>query len=98
MLRSGSEGYDNFAMPTYEYECRDCGHRFEAYHPATELIEACERCSGEVRRLFHPVGIIFKGSGFYTTDYARKGGDGDKSASGDNGDKAESKQKETAAG
>ena len=55
----------------YEYECERCGHRFEAYHPATELIDACERCSGEVRRVFHPVGIIFKGSGFHVTDYRK---------------------------
>jgi putative FmdB family regulatory protein len=74
-------------MPTYEYECRKCGHRFEVYHPATELVDACERCSGEVRRVFHPVGIIFRGSGFYTTDYARKGDGGKPKSDGDNGRK-----------
>ena len=60
-------------MPTYDYECKECGHRFEAYHSASELLEQCERCQGKVRKLFSPPAIIFKGSGFYTTDYARKG-------------------------
>jgi putative FmdB family regulatory protein len=66
-------------MPTYDYECQECGHRFEVYHPATEKVENCERCSGPVRRVFHPVGIIFRGSGFHCTDYARDRGNGDKS-------------------
>ena len=60
-------------MPTYDYECQECGHRFEAYHSASELLKGCERCQGAVRKLFSPPAIIFKGSGFYTTDYARKG-------------------------
>jgi len=78
-------------MPTYEYECRQCGHRFEAYHPATELVEACEQCSGEVRRVFHPVGIIFKGSGFHATDYAPKDGNESRSKS-DHGEKSDDKK------
>jgi len=60
-------------MPTYGYRCQKCGEEFDVVHkfadgPATE----CIKCGGPVKRLFHPVGIIFKGSGFYTTDYARK--------------------------
>lgn len=78
-------------MPTYEYECRQCGHRFVAYHSATESVEVCERCSGEVRRVFHPVGIIFKGSGFHVTDYARKDRRGSRAKS-DDGEKSSDKK------
>ncbi|HEX6263206.1 MAG TPA: FmdB family zinc ribbon protein [Actinomycetota bacterium] len=56
-------------MPTYEYECRECGYRFEVNQRISDdpLIE-CEVCGGPLRKLFHPVGIAFKGSGFYVTD------------------------------
>ena len=61
-------------MPTYEYECKACGHRFEEYQPITaEPLKSCPVCSGEVKRLFgNGGGIIFKGSGFYQTDYRSK--------------------------
>jgi putative FmdB family regulatory protein len=55
-------------MPTYEYKCRGCGHTFEEMHGVDDRVEHCPECGGGVRRLFHPVGIIFKGSGFYKTD------------------------------
>ena len=58
-------------MPTYEYECRKCGHRFEKSQRITEPpSKRCPRCRGAVRRLLGTgVGVIFKGSGFYATDY-----------------------------
>ena len=58
-------------MPTYEYECRHCGHRFEAFQSMKDApLTACERCGGEVRRLISGgAGLLFKGSGFYQTDY-----------------------------
>ena len=58
-------------MPTYEYECRQCGHRFEAFQSMKDApLTACERCGGEVRRLISGgAGLLFKGSGFYQTDY-----------------------------
>jgi len=57
-------------MPIYEYECDDCGYRFERYQPiASEPVKRCLRCGGAVRRVIYPVGIIFKGSGFYVTDH-----------------------------
>ena len=61
-------------MPTYEYECKSCGHRFEASQPITaKPIEKCPQCKKSVQRLISSgSGIIFKGSGFYATDY-RKG-------------------------
>ena len=56
-------------MPTYEYECTACGHRMEVFQRlADDPLTTCERCGGKLRKLFHPVGISFKGSGFYTTD------------------------------
>jgi len=60
-------------LPTYEYACRDCKARFEVFQRITEdALTTCEKCGGPIRRVVHPVGIVYKGSGFYTTDYARK--------------------------
>lgn len=62
-------------MPTYEYECKHCGYVFEAFQKITDKpLSACPKCSKEVRRLISSgAGIIFKGSGFYATDYRKKG-------------------------
>ena len=60
-------------MPYYEYECNDCDHRFEVYQKATDRpLPRCPKCRGRVRKIFRPVGIIFKGSGFHVTDYPSK--------------------------
>ncbi len=57
-------------MPIYEYECDSCGYRFERYQSiASEPVKRCSRCGGAVRRVIYPVGIIFKGPGFYVTDH-----------------------------
>jgi putative FmdB family regulatory protein len=58
-------------MPTYEYECKKCGHPFEAFQSITaKPLQKCPQCGGKVRRLIgRGAGIIFKGSGFYQTDY-----------------------------
>jgi putative FmdB family regulatory protein len=56
-------------LPTYDYQCRSCGSVIEVIHPMTEDgPTTCEVCGGEMRRILHPAGIIFKGSGFYKTD------------------------------
>ena len=56
-------------MPTYDYQCRSCGSITEVVHSMLEDGPTeCERCGGELRRVFHPTGIIFKGGGFYKTD------------------------------
>jgi len=61
-------------MPIYEYECDDCGCRFERYQSiASEPVKRCPHCGGPVRRVIYPVGVIFKGSGFYVTDHPRPG-------------------------
>jgi putative FmdB family regulatory protein len=58
-------------MPTYEYECKSCHHKFEAFQNIKdEPLKKCPKCGKSLRRLFGGgMGIIFKGSGFYTTDY-----------------------------
>lgn len=56
-------------MPTYDYACDDCGHRFEIRQSFTDdPLTLCPECSGHIRRVIHPSGIIFKGSGWYITD------------------------------
>jgi putative FmdB family regulatory protein len=56
-------------MPIYEYECRDCNRTFERLqHFTDEPVKVCPECGGPVQRIIQPVGIIFKGSGFYVTD------------------------------
>jgi len=59
-------------LPIYEYRCEVCGHTFEVMQKlADPAVETCEVCGGPVARVFHPVAIHFRGSGFYTTDYGR---------------------------
>lgn len=61
-------------MPTYEYECGSCGHAFERFQRINdEPVRICPECGGEVKRLISTGGgLVFKGPGFYATDY-RKG-------------------------
>jgi putative FmdB family regulatory protein len=61
-------------MPTYEYRCLDCGHRFEQFQRIQDApVDTCPQCGGRVERLISGgSGVIFKGSGFYITDYKRK--------------------------
>ena len=71
-------------MPTYEYACRQCGEHLEVVQsfrddPLTE----CPGCSGELRKVFSAAGLIFKGSGWHVTDYARSGSGSKKDRGGD---------------
>jgi len=61
-------------MPTYDYECTKCGNKFEKFQMITaEPVKRCPACKGKVNRLIGAgAGIIFKGSGFYATDYRKK--------------------------
>ena len=60
-------------MPTYDYQCRQCGTVTEVIHSMLESgPTACEQCGGDLRRVLYPTGIIFKGSGFYRTDSRRQ--------------------------
>lgn len=58
-------------MPTYEYECNSCGHRFERFQPITaNPVCGCPRCKRTAKRLISAgAGVLFKGSGFYSTDH-----------------------------
>ena len=56
-------------MPTYEYRCLSCGRHTEAVQSfSDEPLRDCPYCGGPLRRVFHPVGVVLKGSGFYSTD------------------------------
>ena len=56
-------------MPTYEYACSACGEHVEVFQSfSDDPLTECGICGGTLRRVFHPVGIVFKGSGFYVTD------------------------------
>lgn len=76
-------------MPTYDYACSDCGHRFDIKQSwSDDPLTVCPECSGAIRRVLHPAGVIFKGSGWYITDN-RKGSasDGATSSTSDSSDK-----------
>ncbi len=57
-------------MPTYEYLCQACSHRFEQWQKMTdEPLQICPQCGGHIRRVLYPAGVVFKGPGFYKTDH-----------------------------
>ena len=73
-------------MPTYEYECLECKHRFDLFHSIKdETLKKCEKCGNDVKKIIGAAGIIFKGEGFYVNDYKNK-------KSGSNSGKKDSKQ------
>jgi putative FmdB family regulatory protein len=89
-------------MPIYEYRCNN-GHVFEVFQSMSDdPVATCQECGAPVERVFHPVAVHFKGSGFYTTDYAKKGSakagsdGGDKKSDSDGKSKSESKSGDTA--
>jgi putative FmdB family regulatory protein len=56
-------------MPTYEYACVECGHHIEVVQSMSDPpLAVCTACGGRLRKVFSPIGIVFKGSGFYRTD------------------------------
>ena len=81
-------------MPTYEYLCQTCSHRFETWQKMTdEPLTVCAECGGHIRRVIFPPGIVFKGSGFYKTDH----GNGAIASTNGSSEKSESKAAETQA-
>jgi putative FmdB family regulatory protein len=92
-------------MPIYEYRCEN-GHTFEVVQRMSdEPVDACEQCGAPVERVFHPVAVHFKGSGFYSTDYKGKGkaaaskdGDAPSSDSGSDSSSTESSKKSSSNG
>ena len=79
-------------MPIYGYRCSNCGHEFEIQQKITDQpLKACPKCEGKLAKILYPVGISFKGSGFYTTDYkgSGKSSDGSSGSSSDGAAKAD---------
>jgi len=78
-------------MPLYEYQCETCGHRFEVIQKFSDApLETCPKCGGVVRKLLSSPAFHFKGSGWYITDYARKGQTGNESGSSSQGSSGDS--------
>jgi putative FmdB family regulatory protein len=87
--------YSAAAMPIYEYRCEN-GHLFEVMQKITDdPVTHCQECEAAVQRVFHPVAVHFKGSGFYNTDYgtSKRKRESEKSAS-EGADKHDAKTKE----
>src|SRR6266481_694069 len=83
-------------MPTYEYACRNCSHRFETRQKMTdEPLTICPECGGHIRRVLFPAGIVFKGSGFYKTDHASGSMGGENGHAKSNGHVEPGKEAET---
>src|SRR5271167_3666418 len=62
-------------MPLYEYECKKCGHRFEKIQLYSDkMVKKCPECGGQVEQMISAPAVQFKGTGWYVTDYAKKGG------------------------
>src|SRR5436853_2692114 len=85
-------------MPIYEYKC-DNGHTFEVMQRMSDdPLTECSVCGAAVQRVFHPVAIHFKGSGFYNTDYGKRRRGAGSAADGDGGGSGESKEPASTAG
>lgn len=82
-------------MPLYEYECKQCHHRFEKIQKFSDEPEkVCPKCGAAVEQLLSAPAVQFKGAGWYVTDYAKKGGTA-KSPSGDAGSSSSEKKTES---
>jgi putative FmdB family regulatory protein len=78
-------------VPTYAYTCTECGHSFDAVQSFSDApLTECPQCSGRLRKRFSPVGVVFKGSGFYRTD-SRKPEKSETSEKSDAGQKSADK-------
>jgi putative FmdB family regulatory protein len=83
-------------VPTYEYACAECGERLEAVQKfSDDPLTVCPACEGRLRKVFSPVGIVFKGSGFYRTDSRASSADGakDKQLNGSSSDSSSATEK-----
>lgn len=81
-------------MPVYEYACTACGERTEAKQSFTDPpLEECQVCGGKLRKLYSPVGIVFKGSGFYSTDAKKKSSTSGSASTSDGGNESRSAAK-----
>lgn len=84
-------------MPTYEYVCRDCNEHLEVVQSfRDDPLATCGKCGGSLRKVFTPAGIIFKGSGFYSTDNRTSQPTGSSASSGGSGDSSGSSDSDSA--
>lgn len=83
-------------MPTYDYQCTKCGHKFELFHSISDdSPKKCEKCGKRAKRLIGAgAGLVFKGSGFYETDYKHNNG----KVNGSNGSAAEKASEKASSG
>lgn len=78
-------------MPTYQYTCSECGEGLEVVQKFTDdALTECPNCQGRLRKVFSPVGVVFKGSGFYRND--SRTGSGSKSSASSNGSSSTAKK------
>ena len=81
-------------MPIYGYRCSNCGHQFEILQKMSDAsLTSCPKCEGKLTKVIYPTGIIYKGSGYYTTDYKA----GSKGAASTNGSPATPESKPSSA-
>jgi putative FmdB family regulatory protein len=84
-LSASASGVEGGSVPTYQYACTECGEQSEAIQKFTDdPLTVCTACGGRLRKVFSPVGIVFKGSGFYRTD-SRASSNGQKQKNGSRG-------------
>ncbi len=80
-------------MPLYEYECKKCGHRFEKIQKFSDkMVKKCPECGGQVEQMISAPAVQFKGSGWYVTDYGKKGSS--EASSRDSGSKESKESKD----
>ena len=85
-------------MPTYQYTCTDCGEQVEVVQKFTDdALTVCPACGGKLRKVFSPVGIVFKGSGFYRTD-SRNGSSSDGPGKDKDKESSDSKSSDSSSG
>jgi len=87
-------------VPTYEYACAECGEHLEAVQKfSDDPLTVCPACGGRLRKVFSPVGIVFKGSGFYRTDSRVSAANGakDKQLNGSSSDSSPASEKSSGA-
>lgn len=83
-------------MPIYGYVCTQCGHTFEVLQSMSDPpLRECPVCMGPLRKQLYPVGVIYKGSGFYTTDYKSSGASKSESKSESDGGSKPSESKDS---
>ena len=74
-------------MPSYGYRCKSCGHEFEVLQKMSDApLQTCPKCAGQLAKKIYAAGIVYKGSGYYTTDYKGSGKASEKAASNGAGD------------